>query len=109
MSSWHLQDAREITRFHSADPNKWADVKKYLPLLKKEAWYQYTRYGKARGNEPVQYVQNIRHFRDLLEWYFPLTQYEKTSFGYHNSAFEIDNDTDEPSLTQSSNNNDDPS
>lgn len=105
----HLQDAREITRFHSADPNKWADVKKYLPLLEKEAWYQYTRYGKARGNEPVQYVQNIRHFRDLLEWHFPLTQYEKTSFGYHNSAFEIDNDTDEPSLTQSSNNNDDPS
>ena len=31
----HLQDARQITEFHSADPNQWADVKRYLPLLEK--------------------------------------------------------------------------
>ncbi|NRA41794.1 MAG: lytic transglycosylase F, partial [Pseudomonadales bacterium] len=42
-----------------------------LPLLEQKAWYQYTRHGRARGTEPVNYVQNIRQFQDLLEWRFP--------------------------------------
>ena len=73
----HLYDAQEITAFHGANPNRWVDVKKYLPLLEKEDWYQYTKHGKARGREPVKYVQYIRHFKDLLEWQFPLTQGER--------------------------------
>jgi len=68
----HIFDARKITEFHGADNNHWANVKQYLPLLEREEWYQYTRYGKARGSEPVNYVQNIRHFQHLLQWRFPL-------------------------------------
>lgn len=67
----HVLDVREITEFHGGNPDRWVDIKKYLPLLEKEEWHQFTRYGYARGNEPVGYVQNIRHFRDLLEWRFP--------------------------------------
>lgn len=64
----HLEDARKITEEQQADPDKWADVKDHLPLLQKRAWYINTRYGYARGNEPVNYVQNIRHFYNLLNW-----------------------------------------
>lgn len=67
----HILDVREITEFHGGNPDRWVDIKKYLPLLEREEWHQFTRYGYARGNEPVGYVQNIRHFRDLLEWRFP--------------------------------------
>ncbi len=67
----HIYDARKITEFHGGNPDHWADVKQYLPLLEDKAWYQYTRHGFARGQEPVNYVQNIRHFHDLLEWRFP--------------------------------------
>lgn len=67
----HIYDARKITEFHGGNVDHWADVKQYLPLLERKEWYQYTNYGYARGNEPVNYVQNIRHFHDLLEWRFP--------------------------------------
>ena len=67
----HIYDARKITEFHDGDKNRWADVKQYLPLLEQESWYKYTRYGRARGSEPVNYVQHIRQFQDLLEWRFP--------------------------------------
>ena len=67
----HIYDAQKITAFHGGNPNRWADVKQYLPLLEEKAWYQYTRHGRARGTEPVNYVQNIRQFQDLLEWRFP--------------------------------------
>jgi membrane-bound lytic murein transglycosylase F len=44
------------------------DLKDRLPLLSQKKWYKQTRYGYARGNEPVNYVQNIRRFYDLLVW-----------------------------------------
>jgi membrane-bound lytic murein transglycosylase F len=64
----HLLDARSITERRGGDPNRWADVKDNLPLLSQRRWYTQTRYGYARGSEPVQYVQNIRHFYNYLEW-----------------------------------------
>ncbi len=64
----HLEDARKITESRNGNPNKWADVKDSLPLLSKRRWYKGTKHGYARGNEPVTYVQNIRHFYNLLNW-----------------------------------------
>lgn len=64
----HLEDARKITQSQGGDPNKWADVKERLPLLSRKRWYQDTKHGYARGNEPVTYVQNIRHYYNLLNW-----------------------------------------
>ncbi len=40
----------------------------HLPLLQKPTHYQRTRYGFARGQEAVTYVQNIRHYYSILEW-----------------------------------------
>jgi membrane-bound lytic murein transglycosylase F len=64
----HLEDARKITQKRNGNPNKWADVKDSLPLLQKNRWYKDTKHGYARGNEPVNYVQNIRHYYNLMNW-----------------------------------------
>ncbi len=43
-------------------------VKESLPLLRQRKWYKQTRYGYARGHEPVRYVENIRSYYDILRW-----------------------------------------
>ncbi|NIP72960.1 MAG: membrane-bound lytic murein transglycosylase MltF [Gammaproteobacteria bacterium] len=62
----HLEDARKLTQTRGGDPDKWVDVKQTLPLLSQKKWYRRTRYGYARGREPVRYVENIRSYYDLL-------------------------------------------
>lgn len=64
----HLDDARILTQKSGRDPNRWIDVKDHLPLLSKKQWYSQTRYGYARGGEPVHYVQNIRRYYEILTW-----------------------------------------
>lgn len=63
----HLEDARILTQSHGADPDKWNDVKDHLPLLAKPAWYTKTRHGYARGYEPVQFVNRIRNYHEVLK------------------------------------------
>lgn len=65
----HLEDARELTREQQGNPDKWLDVKKRLPLLRQEKWYKRTKFGFARGDEPVTYIESIRSYYDLLVWY----------------------------------------
>ncbi len=65
---YHLQDARKITRLRNKNSTSWLDVKKSLPLLARKKWYRKTRYGYARGWEPVQYVENIRSYYNILKW-----------------------------------------
>ncbi|RFA29992.1 lytic transglycosylase F [Alkalilimnicola ehrlichii] len=62
----HLEDARIITEQRGGDPNSWVDVKENLPLLAQREWYTQTRFGYARGWEPVRYVENIRAYYELL-------------------------------------------
>lgn len=64
----HLEDARKITQQRNGNPDKWVDVKENLPLLSKKKWYSKTKYGYARGYEPVGYVENIRNYHELLVW-----------------------------------------
>lgn len=64
----HLEDARVLTEIRGGDPDRWVDVRDSLPLLTQERWYSQTRYGYARGYEPVQYVENIRTFYEILQW-----------------------------------------
>lgn len=62
----HLEDARRLTQANGGDPDRWMDVKAHLPLLSQKKWYRKTRHGYARGREPVQYVENIRQYYDIL-------------------------------------------
>jgi len=64
----HLEDARVITDRQGGDPHLWRDVMERLPLLEDPAYYRTVRYGYARGNEAVTYVQNIRHYYSILQW-----------------------------------------
>jgi membrane-bound lytic murein transglycosylase F len=64
----HLEDARILAERQGKDPNRWSDVKDTLPLLQKSQYYEKTKYGYARGREPVRYVQNIRYYYNLLTW-----------------------------------------
>jgi membrane-bound lytic murein transglycosylase F len=64
----HLEDARKITESKGYNPDLWIDVKKHLPLLRQKRYYQNTRYGFARGDEAVNYVENIRRYYDSLVW-----------------------------------------
>ena len=64
----HLEDARVITQKRGGNPDRWSDVRKSLPLLTQKEWYKNTRFGYARGHEPVLYVRNIRNYYDLLIW-----------------------------------------
>ena len=64
----HLEDARVLTQSRGGNPDRWADVRNSLPLLTQKEWHQNTRFGYARGHEPVLYVRNIRNYYDLLIW-----------------------------------------
>jgi membrane-bound lytic murein transglycosylase F len=62
----HMEDARVITQKRGGNPDRWIDVKENLPLLARKKWYKNTKYGYARGWEPVIYVENIRKYYDYL-------------------------------------------
>ena len=62
----HVKDAQAIARQQGLDANKWASLKKTLPLLSQRKYYKETRHGYARGQEPVQYVERILTYYDIL-------------------------------------------
>ncbi|MBV0933430.1 membrane-bound lytic murein transglycosylase MltF [Marinobacterium weihaiense] len=64
----HLEDARILTQKAGKNPDKWQHVREFLPKLSHPKYYAQTRYGYARGHEPVQYVSNIRKYMELLRW-----------------------------------------
>ncbi len=65
----HLEDARMLTERDGADPDLWLEVKQRLPLLAQKEYYRSLRYGFARGQEPVDYVDNIRNYYEMLVWF----------------------------------------
>ena len=64
----HLEDARVLTEQRGGDPHLWQDVMDNLPLLEQPNHYKSLRYGYARGREAVGFVQNIRHYYNILRW-----------------------------------------
>ncbi len=64
----HLEDARILTQRLKGNPDKWSDIKQHLPKLSLEKWYKTLKHGYARGQEPVNYVDNIRAYYELLNW-----------------------------------------
>jgi membrane-bound lytic murein transglycosylase F len=63
----HLHDAQTLAREQGLNPYLWSDVKQVLPLLSDKRYYRKLKYGYARGNEPVRYVQRIRDYQLILE------------------------------------------
>jgi membrane-bound lytic murein transglycosylase F len=63
----HLEDARVLTQQAGRNPDRWDDVREFLPLLSQERWYTRTRNGYARGWEPVRYVDNVQAYLNILQ------------------------------------------
>ncbi len=62
----HMHDAQALARKLNKDPYLWRDLKTVLPLLSQKKYYKQLKYGYARGSEPVQYVESIQHYADIL-------------------------------------------
>ena len=65
----HLEDARILAQANGADPDRWDDVARFLPMLGEERYYLQARRGYARGWEPVRFVEQIKGFFAVLQWY----------------------------------------
>jgi len=64
----HVRDAQKIAQQEGLDPEKWSSLKETLPLLRYRKYYEKTRYGYARGTEPVRYVDRVMLYYDILRW-----------------------------------------
>jgi membrane-bound lytic murein transglycosylase F len=93
----HLEDARVLTQRHGGNPDTWQDVQKYLPLLAKRKYYRTLKHGYARGWEPVQYVNNIVRFRDIIAWH---DQQEQRRLALASSDDDRDDDTTDTNNTR---------
>ena len=67
----HLEDARVLAQAQRKDPDAWQDVREFLPLLAQERYYMQLKRGYARGWEAARFVDNVRTYLDLLEWFSP--------------------------------------
>jgi membrane-bound lytic murein transglycosylase F len=65
----HLEDARILAQAHGGNPDSWADVRAQLPLLAQEQWYPRLKRGYARGWEPARFVEQVRQYLAVLEWF----------------------------------------
>ena len=63
----HIRDAQKLAIQLRLDPNKWASMKKTLPLLRYRQYYKNATYGYCRGTEPVAYVRQIMIYYDILK------------------------------------------
>jgi len=63
----HVLDALKIAKKKGLDPTSWQTLKTCLPLLSKNQYAKITKYGYARGWEPVQYVERILTYFDILK------------------------------------------
>jgi len=63
----HVTDAQKIAKKMGLNQNRWSSLKKTLPLLREKKYYSQTKYGYARGTEPVRYVDRVLLYYDILK------------------------------------------
>ena len=64
----HLEDARVFTDRAGLNPDRWTEVRQFLPRLANKTWARKARHGYARGYQAVHFVENIRRYYDVLRW-----------------------------------------
>lgn len=62
----HLEDARILTQRLKLNADSWLDVRKAYLKLREPEYYEQLKHGFARGDETVQFVENIRNYSDIL-------------------------------------------
>jgi len=63
----HILDAQGLARKLNKNPHSWLDLKEVLPLLTQKKYFRKLKYGYARGNEPVKYVDAIQNYFDIIQ------------------------------------------
>ena len=63
----HILDAQVLARKLNINPYSWKDLKEVLPLLTQKKYFRKLKYGYARGNEPVKYVDAIQNYHDIIQ------------------------------------------
>ena len=62
----HLEDARVLAQKQKTSPDSWTAVSRALPLLALPEFYEDAKFGFARGEMPVAFVERIRAYYDIL-------------------------------------------
>ncbi len=62
----HLEDARILTARSGLNADSWLDVRKSYPKLKDPEVYETLKHGYCRGDEAVQFVENVRNYTDIM-------------------------------------------
>lgn len=63
----HMIDAQNLAIRLGKNPYSWSDLKNILPLLSSDEFSQHFKYGKARGDEPVQFVNYVFNYFEILK------------------------------------------
>lgn len=63
----HISDVRKWIAQANGDPNRWQDIREWLPKKTQATWHSKSKHGYARGNEAVKYVENIRAYYEILQ------------------------------------------
>lgn len=69
----HLQDAKRLSRWLKKNPYDWEQFKEVLPLLQNKKYSSFLRYGPARGQETVQFVEKVFNYDELLSSLYSTT------------------------------------
>ncbi len=67
----HMNGARAIAIGLKRDPDSWYEMKRVLPLMARQKYYQHLKSGRTRGGEAVIMVENVRTFYDILTRFEP--------------------------------------
>ena len=62
----HIENARILTQRANKNPDMWPDVRRHLPLLTKPDVAAQFKLGPCRCNMPVEYVEAVRAYYDVL-------------------------------------------
>lgn len=62
----HIRDARLLAKALNTDSNRWLRFKKVLPLLAQESYYRDLSFGPARGDETVEFVDQVFGYTEVL-------------------------------------------
>lgn len=75
----HLQDAQLLAKKLGLNHTTWNDLKRVLPLLSQKKYYKNLKFGYARGEEPLRYIEGVYDYKDILEKQDALTLEPKNS------------------------------
>ena len=62
----HLSDAMQLAKQMDKNPLLWVELEQVVPLLSQSRYYRKLKHGYARGGEAINYVKQIRDYRDIL-------------------------------------------